>query len=300
MDISVIIPVFNATATLPRQLEALAGQDFQGTWSIVIADNGSTDDLAACVERCGTELACLPPCRVIDAGRLAGASYARTIALLYAPSDLIAFCDADDIVCPGWLTAIVEGLATYDLVTGPLTGISDHDLTSRDAPWLFEHQVFDDRQSRSRAIGGGYMGNNCGYRRRALSGFAPDFLGAEDAAVALRAVTNGYEGGWADGARILYRQRTTPRTAFRKAFAIAVGHVQLGREFPDLVVVPSRDLRALGWLLLHAPDLLRRKGRVRVAKVAGHHLGLRLERLLPGLFVGVVRARRARQTRRAR
>jgi glycosyltransferase involved in cell wall biosynthesis len=299
MDVTVVIPVYNSTATLPLQLVALAGQDFDGSWDLVLADNGSTDDLAGVVERCTTELTALAPCRIIDASRLAGASYARTIALLHVTSELVAFCDADDVVCPGWLTAIVAGLAEHDLVTGPFAGVTDASLAAKGPAWHFDHEAFDGRGARASAIGGGYMSGNSGYRRAALSGFAPDFLGSEDAAVALRALDNGFRGGWADDARVLYRQRSSPGAALRKAYAISVGHVQLEREFPDLVDAASHDLKALGWLLVHLPDLVRRRGRIRWAKAAGHHLGLRVERLLPGLSVGVIRARRARRARRA-
>jgi glycosyltransferase involved in cell wall biosynthesis len=298
MEVTVVIPAYNSTATLPLQLEALAGQDFAGSWELVIADNGSSDDLHGCVARCAVELAGLPDWRIIDASRLAGASYARTIALLHVRSELVAFCDADDVVCPGWLGALVEGLAEHDLVTGPFAGVADQALADKGAAWLFEHQRFDDESSRSTAIGGGFMSGNCGYRRAALSGFAPDFLGSEDAAAALRALDNDFHGGWVDGARVLYRQRSSPGAALRKAFAISVGHVQLEREFPDLVDAGSHDLKALGWLLLHLPNLARRRGRLSWSKVAGHHLGLRCERMAPGLFVGVVRARRARRARR--
>lgn len=42
-SISVIIPPFNAEATLPAQLEALAGQTFTGAFDVIVADNASTD-----------------------------------------------------------------------------------------------------------------------------------------------------------------------------------------------------------------------------------------------------------------
>jgi GT2 family glycosyltransferase len=36
----VIVPAYNAAATLAEQLEALAAQRFDGDWELVIVDNG--------------------------------------------------------------------------------------------------------------------------------------------------------------------------------------------------------------------------------------------------------------------
>ena len=41
-----IVPAYNAAATLAEQLEALATQQFDGDWELVIVDNGSTDGTA--------------------------------------------------------------------------------------------------------------------------------------------------------------------------------------------------------------------------------------------------------------
>lgn len=39
-SVSVIVPAYNAAATLAEQLEALAAQRFDGDWELVIVDNG--------------------------------------------------------------------------------------------------------------------------------------------------------------------------------------------------------------------------------------------------------------------
>ena len=50
-SISVVIPAYNAAATLAEQLEALAGQEYEGDWELVIVDNGSTDGTADLARR---------------------------------------------------------------------------------------------------------------------------------------------------------------------------------------------------------------------------------------------------------
>jgi glycosyltransferase involved in cell wall biosynthesis len=50
LRLSVVIPCLNAAATIGVQLEALAGQSWEGEWEVVVADNGSTDGSQAIVE----------------------------------------------------------------------------------------------------------------------------------------------------------------------------------------------------------------------------------------------------------
>ena len=44
VDGSVVVPVRNAARTLGHQLEALADQDFDGSWEVVAVDNRSEDE----------------------------------------------------------------------------------------------------------------------------------------------------------------------------------------------------------------------------------------------------------------
>ena len=50
MTLSVIIPCRNAAGTIQETLRALAGQTWPGEWEVIVADNGSTDDLAQVVD----------------------------------------------------------------------------------------------------------------------------------------------------------------------------------------------------------------------------------------------------------
>jgi len=115
--LSVVVPVHDAASTLAAQLDALAAQEYRGEWELVVADNGSSDgsaDLArSYVER-------VPRLRVVDASARPGPSAARNIGAAAAHGDALVFCDADDVVAPGWLAAIARGLAEHEFVTGPL------------------------------------------------------------------------------------------------------------------------------------------------------------------------------------
>jgi hypothetical protein len=55
---------------------------------------------------------------VIDASARAGPAAARNAGVDAAQGQFVAFCDADDVVRPGWLSAYVTALADADVVAG--------------------------------------------------------------------------------------------------------------------------------------------------------------------------------------
>jgi len=113
MRLSVIVPCFNAASTIAAQLEALANQCWSEPWEVIIADNGSTDGTLAVTERYKERI---PNFRVVNATEKRGAAHARNVGARAAMSELLAFCDADDEVAPGWVAAIGNALTKYDFV----------------------------------------------------------------------------------------------------------------------------------------------------------------------------------------
>jgi glycosyltransferase involved in cell wall biosynthesis len=108
MKLSVVIPCFNAAATLPAQLTALSAQQWDGNWEVIVADNGSDDESRNIVAKYHGRV---PGLRVVDASARRGAAHARNRGVRESEGDLIAFCDADDQVGAGWVAAIAVALA---------------------------------------------------------------------------------------------------------------------------------------------------------------------------------------------
>lgn len=113
--ITVVVPVRNGMPWLEHQLRALSAQEVPVGWEVVVADNGSQDESRTCVERWSDRDARI---HLVDASARPGAAAARNIGVRSARGRLLAFCDADDVVRPGWLGSLLAALSDTDLVAG--------------------------------------------------------------------------------------------------------------------------------------------------------------------------------------
>ena len=109
--VSVIVPARDASATLPRTLEALAAQDLDEPYEVIVVDDASTDGTADAAER-----ATCPVTLVRERG--VGPGPARNSGAAAASGDVLAFTDADCFPAPGWLREGVRAVADADLVQG--------------------------------------------------------------------------------------------------------------------------------------------------------------------------------------
>lgn len=113
MKLSVIIPCLNAADTIARQLEALASQQWSKPWEVIVSDNGSTDGSMDVVKKYESRL---PNLRIVDASGKRGQACARNVGATVASGESLVFCDADDEVAPGWISAMGEALSRWDFV----------------------------------------------------------------------------------------------------------------------------------------------------------------------------------------
>lgn len=104
MKVSVIIPSLNSDAFLGAAARSLLNQTHR-PHEIIVADNGSTDGSRAVAQRFGD------PVRVIDVPTR-GASRARLAGVAGASGDALMFFDADDLIAPETLAAMVAALAS--------------------------------------------------------------------------------------------------------------------------------------------------------------------------------------------
>lgn len=93
--ISIIVPVFNALATLPRCMRGLLEQTWRDL-EILLIDDGSTDGSGALCDRYAQED---PRVRVLHRPH-EGVAAARNAGLAAFTGDYLMFADADDLVDP--------------------------------------------------------------------------------------------------------------------------------------------------------------------------------------------------------
>ena len=105
MTLSIVIPVFNTEAWLPRCLESVVSQGIpQEALEIVIVNDGSTDGSAAVAAEFA---AAHPNVRVLTQPN-SGLSAARNAGLSAATGQYVWFVDSDDRVAPGSIAAILD------------------------------------------------------------------------------------------------------------------------------------------------------------------------------------------------
>lgn len=241
--ISVVVPVKNSAGTLAEQLEALSHQTLKDRWEVIISDNGSTDDLLAVLTAWEDRL---PSLRAVDSSATPGAGAARNAGARVARGELLAFCDADDRVAPGWLAAMVEALESHVLVAGAI----DHETLNpgETAGWHFRSHVD------SAPVGSRFkryaLSANMGVRRRVFEetgGFPEDLdvsggAAGEDIALSWIFQLAGHDLHFEPRAVVAYRHRHGLGDLWRQH--VAYGHAEsvLYNRFRSDGVPRSRTL----------------------------------------------------------
>ncbi|WP_164084926.1 glycosyltransferase [Pseudazoarcus pumilus] len=144
MKVSVVIPAFNAEATLSDCLRAVKAQAFPSDeYEVIVVDDGSTDDTARIASAFG--------CRVISQENR-GAPSARNRGLAAAAATWVAFTDADCIPSRSWLRWLVPASEddAVDAVAGRTLGYESRSPAARyvdlsgglDAQRHLDHPVF--------------------------------------------------------------------------------------------------------------------------------------------------------------
>ncbi len=119
--VSVVVPAHDAQATLPRTLQAIADQDVDEDYEVIVVDDGSRDDTAAAARAAAGAV------RVLRQEH-AGPAAARNRGAAQASGTALAFCDADVYPTRGWLRAGLDALKSADLVQGMVLPDPDAEL----------------------------------------------------------------------------------------------------------------------------------------------------------------------------
>ena len=261
------MPVLNALPWLEAQLDALAGQEGAEPWELVVADNGSTDGSPEAVGHYGDRL---PGWRVVDASARRGPGAARNAGVAAAVGDRILFCDADDVVSPGWLMAMAAALEDADVVAGvfDLGRLNGGDAGAVPAPAATAQLGF---------LPAG-LASNLGVRRAAfdaVGGFDESFLVGEDIDCCWRLQLAGFRFAPADAAVVSRREPATLGAVFRQALAYGRSGPRLYRRHraEGARRAGRAALRSWVWLAASLPRLADEQVRRQWVRAAGVRSG---------------------------
>ncbi len=166
LEMTVVIPFYNAAATLARCIEALEAQRYpRERFEIILVDNNSTDGSADIVRRCGGV-------RLLREAAQ-GAYVARNRGVAASRGNILVFTDPDCIAEPDWLASIAAAMENpgTEIVIGGYVPPAD----SASIGLLAQYENAKDAFVFSSGIPELYYGhtNNMAVRRTTFERFGP-------------------------------------------------------------------------------------------------------------------------------
>ncbi len=276
-DVSVVIPVLDAAATIGAQLDALKRQDFDGEWTVIVALQECSDDTE--------HILSLRPDRnlvIVDASARKGAGFARNLGVEAAQSDYIAFCDADDIVADDWLTQLMSRRTLAPVLAGGLLRFQGEFSPDTIARAELQLPIVE-----CNFLQTAYSGNMLVERSAllAVGGFDLHFHRRHDVELSWRLQVAGYRVEVVPEAIIYCRLRSTRRKTWLQDYRWARYDPALYRRYARHGMrrsVTSRAIRSWWWIISRTPFLTREDRRnlwlQRSALRAGRLIGSFTER----------------------
>lgn len=247
MKLSVVIPCLNKADSIAVQLEALANQQNDTLWEVIISDNGSTDASLEIAEQYRERL---PNFRIIDSSDRKGAAHARNVGTKVVTGDAIVFCDADDEVGSGWVAAMSEALSKYDFVG------SCFEFKKLNKPELVKsrtHAQTKRLQSSPHCCLPFVGGSGLGIKRsihEAVGGFDESMLFCEDTDYSWRVQAAGTELHFVPEAVIHIRLRESLADMHRQASSWGEYNVLLYYKHQHIFQTDSFQTGIVGWIRL--------------------------------------------------
>lgn len=230
-ELSVVIPAYDAVATLPTQLEALLAQRPPWPWEVLVCDNGSSDGTRALVDAWSARM---PELRLVDASARRGPSAARNIGAAAARAPRLAFCDADDRVGDGWVAAMRAALDTHEFVAGPFEGVLLNGGSRSAVSWTAQADALTVKPFLPQFVtaGSGNMGVRTAVFRE-VDGFDEGALTGEDDDFCLRVQLAGHALVFDPDVVLHVRRRDGLWLVCRQAYSYGAGEKRLLHRYAE-------------------------------------------------------------------
>lgn len=250
VEVSVIIPAYNAEETIDACLDSLHSQTLSpDIYEVIVVDNGSTDDTPQRIKRHNVTYLRAPDCTVYAA---------RNKAVSVAKAGSIAFIDSDCVADRRWLESGIENLKRYHIVAGHI------DVLQSSRKWLYAYDKYILRnplrkQNKEVNIAAG----NAFVRKEvfeAVGGFREDISTASDSIFSMVARSMKYEIGYVPSAVVYHPVdgwgNKLRRYFFRESYGselkdqyLSAERKQLTSRLSNVKIGIQQDLRNLhlGW-----------------------------------------------------
>jgi glycosyltransferase involved in cell wall biosynthesis len=222
--VSVIVPVYNAEAALPRLMASLRAQSYpKDRVEFLMVDNGSTDRSREALSRC-------PGIKVLSQTEWQGPAATRNEGIRHACGEVLAFIDADCWAHPEWLREGVKALLERRL--DRIAGRVEMVLSRRPNIYELYDCGVNFRQTDFVSEGWSGTGNLFVWKRvfDQVGLFEPSLLSHEDSEWGLRATEAGKSLGYASDAQVCHRARQSLKSLVRKWIRTEYGAAQVYRR----------------------------------------------------------------------
>lgn len=238
-EASVIVPAYNAAATIGACLHALLAQTVdRDLYEIIVVDDGSTDETGSVARRY--------PIRVLQQAN-AGAAAARNAGADVAQGELLLFTDADCAPAPDWVAQITSPLASdpdVDVTRGAYR-TQQRALVARFVQ--LEYEIRYARLARHPSID--FVDTySAAYRRRVFEetgGFDPRYRRLEDQEFSFRLAREGYRMVFSPDAIVFHRHARSVAEYWKRKYEIGFWKPLVLRRHPGRAIEDSHTPQAL-------------------------------------------------------
>jgi glycosyltransferase involved in cell wall biosynthesis len=218
--VSVIVPFYNAEATIKKLVESLLRQTYPpDSYEIILVNNDSNDRTVKIIDKY--------PVNVLNETKIKSSYAARNTGILSAKGEIFAFIDADCIAAQNWIENGVKALRNEgaDLAGGKINFIFSKAMSASEIYDAITHldSGSNVKNMRTAATANLFVRSAVFH---AIGLFPDNIRSGGDMQFTHKAVSSGYKLVYAENARIFHPTRNFPEM-LKKSYRVGTGCIDV-------------------------------------------------------------------------